>query len=43
MANVAKYYGGGCPPIDAMTVDDLRFWHNAGAALEERIRAETSS
>lgn len=43
MAGVAAYYGGGCPPVDGMTVDDLRFWHNAAAQREERIKAEMGS
>lgn len=43
LAAVASYYGGSLStPVDLMDVDELRWWHNSAAALEEE-RASAST
>jgi hypothetical protein len=35
---VARYYGGGFAPAEALTLSELRWWHNVAAEIERRAR-----
>jgi hypothetical protein len=37
---VARYYGGGFDKAEALTLAELRWWHNIACDIEERAKAE---
>lgn len=41
VAAVARYYGGGFASAEALTLGELRWWHNCAAELERRAREES--
>lgn len=41
VAAVARYYGGGFDKAEALTLGELRWWHNCAAELE-RLAAEAA-
>lgn len=38
---VARYYGGGFVQAEALTLAELRWWHNVAAEIERRAREDS--
>lgn len=40
LVGLVRYASGGFREVEAMTLDELRFWHNAASEMEKAVAAE---